>query len=295
VPNVDTTVSQSPDVAELRREVSSHPLWYHTIELAPGVATPGWFDLRPIVETMPWPDVRGKRCLDVGTYDGFLAFELERRGAAQVVATDISNPSRWDWPLITRERGTQAVADAAGGKTGMGFEIARGALGSSVERVESSVYDLRAEEIGTFDVVVCGSLLLHLRDPVRALEAIRGVCDGVFMSAETVQLALTLLHRRTPGGGAQRRPELPVVDPERRRAPPDDRRRRLSDRGHGRSLRDPVRRRASGERASFGARAPAGAHKARHGTGRRASQRGARQARLSRRRPRQLGLQRRQT
>ena len=38
---------------------------------------------------MPWPDVRGKRCLDVGTYDGFLAFELERRGAASVVATDI--------------------------------------------------------------------------------------------------------------------------------------------------------------------------------------------------------------
>jgi tRNA (mo5U34)-methyltransferase len=198
VPNVETTVSQSPDVAELRREVDSHPLWYHTIELAPGVVTPGWFDLRPIVETMPWPDVRGKRCLDVGTYDGFLAFELERRGAAEVVATDISDPSGWDWPLTTRERGTQAVANAAGGKTGIGFEIARRACGSSVERVETSVYDLRAEEIGTFDVVVCGSLLLHLRDPVRALEAIRGVCDGVFMSAETVQLGLTMLHRRRP-------------------------------------------------------------------------------------------------
>jgi tRNA (mo5U34)-methyltransferase len=45
---------------------------------------------------------------------------------------------------------------------------------------------------------VCGSLLLHLRDPVRALEAIRGVCDGAFLSAETVNLPLTLLHRRTP-------------------------------------------------------------------------------------------------
>jgi tRNA (mo5U34)-methyltransferase len=198
VPNVESTVSQSPDVAELHREVDSHPLWYHTIELARGVVTPGWFDLRPIVETMPWPDVRGKRCLDVGTYDGFLAFELERRGAAEVVATDISDPSGWDWPLITRERGTQAVTEAAGGKTGMGFEIARRALGSSVERVEASVYDLRAEELGTFDVVVCGSLLLHLRDPVRALEAIRGVCDGAFLSAETIQLGLTLLHRRRP-------------------------------------------------------------------------------------------------
>lgn len=194
----DVQAKAPPDLAELRREVDSHALWYHTIELAPGVVTPGWFDLRPILETMPWPDVRGKRCLDVGTYDGFLAFELERRGAAEVVATDISDPSGWDWPLTTRERGTQAVADAAGGKTGMGFEIARRALGSSVERVETSVYDLSAREIGAFDVVVCGSLLLHLRDPVRALEAIRGVCDGVFMSAETVQLGLTILHRRRP-------------------------------------------------------------------------------------------------
>jgi tRNA (mo5U34)-methyltransferase len=198
VPNVETTPAEQRDLAELRREVESPPLWYHTIELAPGVVTPGWFDLRPIVDTMPWPDVRGKRCLDVGTYDGFLAFELERRGAEEVVATDISDPSGWDWPLITRERGTQAVATAAGGKTGMGFEIARRALGSSVERVETSVYDLNGLDLGTFDVVVCGSLLLHLRDPVRALEAIRGVCDGAFLSAETVQLGLTLLHRRRP-------------------------------------------------------------------------------------------------
>jgi tRNA (mo5U34)-methyltransferase len=198
VPNVETTVDEQPDLTDLRREVDSHPLWYHTIDLAPGVTTPGWFDLRPIVGTMPWPDVRGKRCLDVGTYDGFLAFELERRGAAEVVATDISDPAGWDWSLTTRELGIQAVTAAAGGKTGMGFEIARRALDSSVERVETSVYDLSSEDVGTFDVVVCGSLLLHLRDPVRALEAIRGVCDGVFLSAETVQLALTLLHRRRP-------------------------------------------------------------------------------------------------
>jgi tRNA (mo5U34)-methyltransferase len=195
---LDATVARERDPAELRREVESHPLWYHTIELAADLVTPGWFDLRPIVEGMPWPDVRDKRCLDVGTYDGFLAFELERRGAAEVVATDISDPSGWDWPLITRERGTEAVASTAGGKTGMGFDIARRGLGSSVERVETSVYDLNPLEMGTFDVVVCGSLLLHLRDPVRALEAIRGVCDGVFLSAETIQLGLTLLRRRTP-------------------------------------------------------------------------------------------------
>lgn len=72
------------------------------MELAPGVVTSGWFDLRPIVDRMPWPDVRGKRCLDIGTYDGFLAFELERRGAAEVVCTDVDDHRGWDWPAHTR-------------------------------------------------------------------------------------------------------------------------------------------------------------------------------------------------
>ena len=86
------TMTAVPPVNDLPSMIASHPIWYHTIELAPGVETPGWFDLRPIVDQLPWPDVRGKRCLDVGTYDGFLAFEMERRGASVVVATDIAEP-----------------------------------------------------------------------------------------------------------------------------------------------------------------------------------------------------------
>jgi len=179
-----------------REAVAGHPLWYHTMELAPGLLTPGWFDLRPVVDLLPWPDVRGKRCLDVGPWDGFLSFELERRGAAEVVAADIGHQRDWDWPVRTRERGPEVLAALAGGETGGGFEIARKALGSEVERLEVSVYDLSPESVGEFDVVVCGSLLLHLRDPVRALEAIRGVCSGSFLSTETIRLALTLRHPR---------------------------------------------------------------------------------------------------
>jgi tRNA (mo5U34)-methyltransferase len=183
---------------EARAAVAANPLWYHAMELAPGVETPGWFDLRPIVDKLPWPDVRGKRCLDIGTYDGFLAFELERRGAAEVVATDISDHDRWDWPPRLRAAGPQYIAAIAGQK-GAGFAIARELLGSSVEHRELSVYDLApGEELGTFDVVVCGSLLLHLRDPLWALEAIRSVCDGWFLSADHVELRLSLVHPRTP-------------------------------------------------------------------------------------------------
>jgi len=178
-----------------REAVDSVPLWYHTLEVAPGVETPGWFDLRPVAHRLPWPDVRGKRCLDVGTFDGYLAFELERRGAAEVVATDIGSHEDWDWPPVMRALGPDAMAEIAGEK-GRGFEVARRLLGSSVRRILVSVYDLDPEEHGQFDVVVCGSLLLHLRDPMRALARIRGVCRGELMSIEEIDLPLTMLRPR---------------------------------------------------------------------------------------------------
>jgi tRNA (mo5U34)-methyltransferase len=185
------------DLAALRAAVDGQPLWYHTMELAPGVVTPGWFDLRPVVDRMPWPDVRGKRCLDIGTYDGFLAFELERRGAAEVIAVDIGSHEQWDFPFRDRVRGPAWLQEVAG-KKGEGFEVAARALGSAVQRKFVSAYELDPAEMGTFDVVVCGSLLLHLRDPFGALERVREVCAGLFLSAEAIDLRLTTMHRRQP-------------------------------------------------------------------------------------------------
>lgn len=178
--------------------IARNPLWYHTLELAPGVVTPGWFDLRPVLERLPWPDLRGKRCLDVGTYDGQLAFAAERRGAAEVIATDIAGHEDWDWPPDMRARGPAELARLAGESKGIGFEIARDALGSSVRRECVSVYEIGPERLGSFDVVLCGSLLLHLREPLRALEAIRSVCRGSFLSAEQIELGLSLRHPRRP-------------------------------------------------------------------------------------------------
>jgi tRNA (mo5U34)-methyltransferase len=180
---------------DLRAKVGANPLWYHTMELAPGVETEGWFDLRPIVDRLPWPDVAGKRCLDIGTYDGFLAFELERRGAAEVVCTDI--PSHEAWDHLPRERASAlAYLAATAAEKGAGFRIAAEILGSRVHREWINVYDLSPERLGTFDVVVCGSLLLHLRAPFVALERVAAVCAGDFLSAEAIDLGLTVRTRR---------------------------------------------------------------------------------------------------
>ena len=178
--------------------IQSVPAWYHSIELAPGVVTPGYFDLRGVADQLPWPEVRGKRCLDIGSYDGFYAFELERRGAAEVVAVDVPSPHDWDWPPDAREHGPGRVVAFTDGVHAPGFDVARHALGSSAKRESMTIYEISEERLGRFDVVVCGSLLLHLRDPLRALEAIRGVCSSTFMSVDEVRLWLSKRWRRRP-------------------------------------------------------------------------------------------------
>jgi tRNA (mo5U34)-methyltransferase len=187
-----TTVSGAA-AGVAREQIATVRRWYHSIEVAPGVVTPGWFDLRDIVERLPWPDVRGKRCLDVGTSDGFLAFELERRGASEVVAADIDAHEEWDWELRLRELGPAYLRNVEGAVMGNGFQVARSLLGSSVALERISVYDLSPAAIGEFDVVVCGSLLLHLRDPLRALAAIRSVCRGDFLMTNQVDLRRALV------------------------------------------------------------------------------------------------------
>src|SRR5260370_39548085 len=64
---------------------------YHSIELPDGSMLPGL----QTVEHLRWrlglfgleEDLRGKRVLDVGAWDGWFSFECERRGA-EVVAVD---------------------------------------------------------------------------------------------------------------------------------------------------------------------------------------------------------------
>lgn len=170
------------------------PYWYHTLELAPGVVTPGHFDLRQAVDELPWPDVRGRRCLDVATFDGFYAFELERRGAAEVVAIDLDDATQLDW----LPRAVPAGFGPGQEPIGQGFRLAHQARDSAVRRVSCSVYDLDPAELGTFDVVVCGALLQHLRDPLRALLRVRQVCDGEFLSVELVDALASLVYNHTP-------------------------------------------------------------------------------------------------
>ena len=185
--------------AELRERVASHPHWYHTIELGPGVVTPGRVDLRTVAPRILPADLRGRRALDVGTFDGFWAFELERRGA-QTVAIDVDEVSAAEWPPLQRAHLETRSAEWSV-QLGGGFRIAADALGAGVERVACDVYDLSPETIGgPVDVAFVGALLLHLRDPVRALERVRSALSpgGRLIVLELVDPLLSLLAPRRP-------------------------------------------------------------------------------------------------
>jgi tRNA (mo5U34)-methyltransferase len=169
-----TTMEQGHGVIERAEALG----WYHALELAPGYTTKGMFDLRDQVANYGLPErMDGMRVLDVGTWDGFWAFEMERRGA-EVMALDLDDERDLDWP--PRRRPDVFPEEPRGS----GFRLAREVFDSKVERVNCSIYDATPEELGQFDLVFCGSVLIHLRDQLLALERIARLCRGTFVSAE---------------------------------------------------------------------------------------------------------------
>jgi tRNA (mo5U34)-methyltransferase len=169
--DVARTLSDDPAEAD---EIAS-VIWYHTIELPNAVVTPGEYDHRTLVPHYGLPDdLTGQRALDIGTNNGFWAFELERRGAA-VSAVDVDMISELDYPVGAREVIHERGLDIP---VGRGFAVARRLLGSSVEKVVSNIYALDPATVGTFDFVHVADLLLHLREPLRALERVHSVTGG---------------------------------------------------------------------------------------------------------------------
>jgi len=114
------------------------PLWMHTIDLGGGVLTPGaWTpeDQAGTLGALEQIGFRGKKVLDVGCLDGLWSFEAERRGAAEVYATDLVSQ-------VTPNREPY-------------FRLAHELLGSRARYVpDLSVFDVARLGVRDFDVVL---------------------------------------------------------------------------------------------------------------------------------------------
>jgi tRNA (mo5U34)-methyltransferase len=138
-------------VDQIRAKIAAVPYWFHRIELAEGIVTPGEDDTPAKARWFELPtDLKGKRVLDIGCYEGYFSFECERRGA-EVVAIDIIPPNT-------------------------GFSLVHETLQSTVNFRQASIYELTPENFGEFDLVLCLGVIYHLRHPLLGLERIHSIC-----------------------------------------------------------------------------------------------------------------------
>jgi tRNA (mo5U34)-methyltransferase len=153
----------------LLEEVRRHE-WLYSVDLGDGIVTPGRFGPPnpQINEAFGLIDFRGQEVLDVGCFEGQWSFEAEKRGAAEVLATDylVGDPR-----ARLSERGFKELPT---------FRLAHRILHSRVEyRPDVSVYDVARLGRRDFDVVLFCGVYYHLKHPLLALSRLRQVTrDG---------------------------------------------------------------------------------------------------------------------
>lgn len=173
-------------IAELQSKVAQIQSWYHRIDLGDGVETPGHFRMADYLEYYGFPErMDGMRVLDVGASTGFFAYEFERRGAAEVVAVELPSWGDHDWtPRYRRQFAQKSSSEQQNIDREVmrdGFTIVGEAFGSRrVKRIWKAIYDLRAQDLGQFDLVFSGAMLMHVRDPILGIQRMRECCrdDG---------------------------------------------------------------------------------------------------------------------
>ena len=130
--------------------------WYHSFELPDGTLIDGMNPLPRLRERFarfPIPhDLRGKRILDIGAWDGWFSFEAERRGA-DVTAIDCVEAPHF-------------------------VELHR-KLASKIDYRILEIYELPLAGLGKFDIVFLLGVLYHLRHPLLALEIVCGLTTDV--------------------------------------------------------------------------------------------------------------------
>jgi SAM-dependent methyltransferase len=109
------------------------------------------------------------RILEIGCYDGSIAFQLAGRGGTEVVASDMARY------YVVQRPGEPADADIGPQQAALATlrERARAAAGSAsgpVEFVEDDITS-SALEPGTFDAIVSFEVLEHVADPAAAFAA----------------------------------------------------------------------------------------------------------------------------
>ncbi len=131
------------------RQVLLDTGFYHSFEMPDGTRIDGAIpleDLKKRLGSFPIPeDLTGKTVLDIGPWDGFFTFAMERRGAA-VTAIDYVDLDS--------------------------FRLLAERFASRARYLRMEVYELDPGRLGRFDYVLFLGVLYHLKHPQLAMEKV---------------------------------------------------------------------------------------------------------------------------
>ena len=146
--------------------------FYHAMELpGRGVIEGRDWDLRGRVDDyLGNIDFAGQRVLEVGPASGFLAFEMEKRGA-DVISVEVTDEHGWDFVPYPDARleevfGPRRIVMQ---QLKNSYWFSHAALQSKARVYYGDAYNLPTA-LGEFDIAVMGAVLLHCRDPLRIVE-----------------------------------------------------------------------------------------------------------------------------
>lgn len=138
--------------------------FYHSMDLPRVGSIAGYWDLRgKFADYTAHTPIEGRTFLDVGTATGFLSFEAEKRGAS-VTSFDADGPERYQF--VT---GDAHHDQAYFRRLRNGYTFSHQLLGSKANLVLGDIYSM-PQSVQPHDVVLVGQILVHLRDPLLALQ-----------------------------------------------------------------------------------------------------------------------------
>jgi SAM-dependent methyltransferase len=188
--------------------------FYHCMDIPGHGEVLGQWDLRGNEPTyLGHVPFYGKSVLEIGTASGYLGFWMERQGAA-VTCYDLDHNEEWDIVDFAGHDRAQIMKIRKDIilKINNGWWFNHNRLKSRNQVVYGNVYELNKLP-ATFDIVTVNSVLLHLRDPFRALaQAAARTHDQIVVTdiserhftgkppVDTGQMSMHFLPRRANNG-----------------------------------------------------------------------------------------------
>jgi SAM-dependent methyltransferase len=153
---------------EALKVIYQYPYWRQKVHLTGEYFTPGFIEIA-LWEQLRMPEsMKGLSFLDVGANDGLFSFEAEKRGATNIVASDLYKGS---------------IDTMKNGWARKGIDLLIQFFNSKVKVHEAGIYGL--DQLNEkFDVVLVNNVIVWLEDEKKAIEQLVNVTKGTLYLAD---------------------------------------------------------------------------------------------------------------